>query len=303
MIHFERLAAIEGVLLISLQKGFGEEQLAGLAGRFPVLELGDDLDADSSTIQDTQAVMMNLDLVIVPDTMLAHLAGTLGVRVWIALSQAPDWRWLVDREDSPWYPTARLFRQSERGRWEHVFDRMAAGLSEMVASRQQVSDRSTGALLNQNTGGASRPVAVQSPHLEEHVLHIPPQKERTSQTGAASNRSRMVLLRSRAGPGSRVVSDRAIAWATKPSRSVATNSASPASRSNDALVRPAQRSPANVSTGTPCQSASIVVVPPLYGNVSSAISMSAYRSRKVKWSAGPSRSTRSAEIENRANSP
>jgi ADP-heptose:LPS heptosyltransferase len=80
--------------------------------------------------------MMGLDLVITPDTSLAHLAGALGVPVWIALPRAPDWRWLTDREDSPWYPTARLFRQPERGRWDIVFDRIAAALEEELALRE-----------------------------------------------------------------------------------------------------------------------------------------------------------------------
>jgi ADP-heptose:LPS heptosyltransferase len=78
---------------------------------------------------------MGLDLVITPDTSLAHLAGALGTPVWIALPLAPDWRWLTGREDSPWYPTARLFRQTERGRWDIVFDRIAAALEENIASR------------------------------------------------------------------------------------------------------------------------------------------------------------------------
>ena len=61
--------------------------------------------------------MKNLDLVISADTSPAHLAGALGVPVWVALPFAPDWRWLLDREDSPWYPTMRLFRQKRRGEW------------------------------------------------------------------------------------------------------------------------------------------------------------------------------------------
>jgi tetratricopeptide (TPR) repeat protein len=131
--HFERLARIGGVQLISLQKGSGTEQLRELGGRFPVVDLGDDVDPGLATIQDTPAVMMSLDLVITPDTSLAHLAGALGIPVWIALPFAPDWRWLIGREDSPWYPTARLFRQTERGRWGPVFDRMAVALEERIA--------------------------------------------------------------------------------------------------------------------------------------------------------------------------
>lgn len=65
---------------------------------------------------DTAAVM-NADLIITSDTSIAHLAGALGVRVWVALPFAPDWRWLLDHSDSPWYPTMRLFRQKSPGDW------------------------------------------------------------------------------------------------------------------------------------------------------------------------------------------
>jgi hypothetical protein len=139
--QFERLASLKGVHLVSLQKRFGVEQLKELSGRFPVVDLGDDVDADSTMIQDTPAVMMNLDLVITPDTMVAHLAGALGVPVWITLAKSPDWRWLLGRDDSPWYPTARLFRQPDHGRWDLVFDRIAAALEAKIASRGQTLDR------------------------------------------------------------------------------------------------------------------------------------------------------------------
>src|SRR5262249_16985051 len=131
--QFRRLAGIQGVRLISLQKGYGVEQLKELAGGFPVIDLGDEVDADLATMEDTPAIMMDLDLVITPDTSLAHLAGALGVPVWIPLPRAPDWRWLLDREDSPWYPTARLFRQTRRGEWDPVFDRIAAVLEQRLA--------------------------------------------------------------------------------------------------------------------------------------------------------------------------
>jgi tetratricopeptide (TPR) repeat protein len=132
--QFQRLAGIEGVRLISLQKGHGLEQLPALAGCFPVVNLGDEVDPGLATMEDTPALMMGLDLVITPDTSLAHLAGALGVPVWIALPRAPDWRWLLEREDSPWYPTARLFRQTARGHWEPVFDRIAAALEQRIPS-------------------------------------------------------------------------------------------------------------------------------------------------------------------------
>ncbi|MGP0068649.1 MAG: hypothetical protein ACLQGP_34245, partial [Isosphaeraceae bacterium] len=128
--QFEKLAGLEGVRLISLQRGAGSEQLHAPARRFPVIDLGEEVDPDMATMADTPAIMMNLDLVIAPDTAVAHLAGALGVPVWIALPLGPDWRWMLDREDSPWYPAARLFRQTELGRWEPVFDRIADALAE-----------------------------------------------------------------------------------------------------------------------------------------------------------------------------
>ena len=80
------------------------------------------------TFCDTAAVMQKLDLVLACDTAAAHLAGALGVPVWVALPFAPDWRWLLDRSDSPWYPTMRLFRQGQLGNWEGVFAEIQAAL-------------------------------------------------------------------------------------------------------------------------------------------------------------------------------
>ena len=76
--------------------------------------------------------MMSLDLVITSDTAIAHLAGGLSVPVWVALPFAGDWRWLEGREDSPWYPTMRLFRQSRRGEWQEVFEHMATELAQRL---------------------------------------------------------------------------------------------------------------------------------------------------------------------------
>ena len=70
---------------------------------------------------------------ITPDTSLAHLAGALGVPVWVAIPFASDWRWLLDREDTPWYPTMRLFRQRRWGDWDEVFSRMAQELTGILA--------------------------------------------------------------------------------------------------------------------------------------------------------------------------
>jgi tetratricopeptide (TPR) repeat protein len=122
-LHWLRsLATLAGVELYSLQKGHGTEQLKTI--RFPITDLGSRLDETGGAFQETAAVMQALDLVITCDTALAHLAGALGVPVWMPLSIPADWRWLQDREDTPWYPTMRLFRQQQLGRWAPVFERI-----------------------------------------------------------------------------------------------------------------------------------------------------------------------------------
>jgi len=125
---FAPLAQIPAVRLISLQKGAGCEQLAAVRNLFPITELPGELDQQSGPFMDTAAVMKNLDLVITSDTAAAHLAGALGVPVWVALPFAPDWRWLLDRSDSPWYPTMRLFRQTSVGDWAGVFAQIEKAL-------------------------------------------------------------------------------------------------------------------------------------------------------------------------------
>jgi hypothetical protein len=123
--EFAPLAAIPGVRLISLQKNDGVEQLE----EGPAVEtLGPDFDVGPDRFLDTAAVMMNVDLVVTSDTSIPHLAGALGRPVWVALRKVPDWRWLLDRSDSPWYPSMRLFRQTERDDWAPVFGAIAAAI-------------------------------------------------------------------------------------------------------------------------------------------------------------------------------
>jgi len=130
---FEPIAKVNGVHLISLQKGPGTEQLAEVAPRFSVTDLGSRLDTSGGAFLDTAAVIKGLDLVITINTSLAHLAGALGAPAWIALgSGASDWRWLIDREDSPWYPSLRLFRQGQVGDWSDVMERMAGEVGKRV---------------------------------------------------------------------------------------------------------------------------------------------------------------------------
>jgi len=86
---------------------------------------------DIKDISDTAALIEQMDLVISVDTSVAHLAGALGKPVWIMLPHVPDWRWLLDREDSPWYPTARLFRQPSHGDWDSVIKSVISHISEI----------------------------------------------------------------------------------------------------------------------------------------------------------------------------
>jgi len=116
------------VRLVSLQFGPGREQLAQLADAFPIVDLGDRL-GDFHT---TGAIMQNLDLVITCDSAPAHLAGALGLKVWVALPFVPDWRWLLGRPDSPWYPTVRLYRQPRVGDWPGAFSAIARDLEVLA---------------------------------------------------------------------------------------------------------------------------------------------------------------------------
>jgi hypothetical protein len=113
---FVTLSQIPGIRLFSLQKGLP-------AGRLPDADPQkkiDDLSHEIEDFSDTAAIIENLDLVISVDTSIPHLAGVMGMPVWTLLTYSPDWRWLTDRKDSPWYPTMRLFRQQYPDNWSSV---------------------------------------------------------------------------------------------------------------------------------------------------------------------------------------
>jgi len=129
--HFYAVASIPGVRLISLQKSHGLEQLSDLPTGMTVETLGEDFDSGPDAFVDTAAVMSNLDLIITSDTSIAHLAGALGRPVWLVLKYVPDWRWMLDRADTPWYPSMRLFRQSSPDNWSEVFEQVASGVKAL----------------------------------------------------------------------------------------------------------------------------------------------------------------------------
>jgi Glycosyltransferase family 9 (heptosyltransferase) len=127
---FAPLAEVEGVSFLSVQKG---ERAADLCP--PTLRL---LPTDFDDFVDCASLMANLDLIISVDTATAHLAAALGKPTWTLIPYVPDWRWMLGREDSLWYPTMRLFRQATRGDWSDVLRRVAVALEEMVAPRRGV---------------------------------------------------------------------------------------------------------------------------------------------------------------------
>jgi hypothetical protein len=129
------LARVAGITLFRLQRGN-----SAAPAELNLVELED----EESGLVDTAAIIRNLDLLISVDTMPAHLAGGLGVPVWTLLPFAPDFRWLLAREDSPWYPSMRLFRQPRPGDWEAVVERVAAEIKNFESCSDPVDMRGNG---------------------------------------------------------------------------------------------------------------------------------------------------------------
>jgi hypothetical protein len=112
------LMQMPGVAFYSLQKGAGREQLAALSDRHQIIDLFEHL----NDFDDTAAAVANMDVIIGCDTSVAHLAGALGVPTWVLLPAVPDWRWMLNRMYTPWYPTVKLFRQTTLGVWDDVVE-------------------------------------------------------------------------------------------------------------------------------------------------------------------------------------
>ena len=124
---FRDHAATPGVWFLSLQKGERAKQINSVSDMSIV-----DWTNELNDFADTAALIDNLDLVITVDTAVAHLAGAVGKRVWVLLPFVADWRWMIDRADSPWYPTMRLFRQSKLGDWASVLDQVQLSLRSLL---------------------------------------------------------------------------------------------------------------------------------------------------------------------------
>ena len=133
------LAGIPGVTLYSLQAGPRVGDLTKVA--HPALVR--DLSRYLNDFADTAGVIANLDLVICADTSVAHLTAALGKPAWVLTPFSPDWRWLIGREDTPWYPTLRLFRQSEPGRWDDVIARITDEVMKLVVTRPELGGQGT----------------------------------------------------------------------------------------------------------------------------------------------------------------
>jgi ADP-heptose:LPS heptosyltransferase len=129
---------------VSLHAELREDDAAVMAAYPEIVHFG----ADLQDFADTAAVISRLDLVISVDTAVAHLAGAMARPVWILLPFAPDFRWLLEREDSPWYPTARLFRQPRMGDWASVIARVGDALAGQAAAWESSRETSGCAVLN-----------------------------------------------------------------------------------------------------------------------------------------------------------
>jgi len=126
--ELQALEQIPGVALIALQKDIPAGDRPDLARSTDVIDVASAL----ANFSETAAVLENIDLLVAVDSSVAHLAGALGKPVWLMLPWMPDWRWMLDREDNPWYPTMRLFRQRTRGDWAGVVARVANELRAVV---------------------------------------------------------------------------------------------------------------------------------------------------------------------------
>jgi tetratricopeptide (TPR) repeat protein len=146
------LAGVPGITWFSLQMGTACGQMRTVGERFPLI----DASSTSRDLAETAALVATLDLVITVDTSVAHLAGAMGVPLWVVLPHLADWRWMEERADSPWYPGARLFRQPAPGDWASAVERMRGELERWISGR--IGDEGDGAVWGGTAGDADATV-------------------------------------------------------------------------------------------------------------------------------------------------
>ncbi|MGL6284387.1 MAG: hypothetical protein ACRC2J_18430, partial [Microcoleaceae cyanobacterium] len=166
---FADLAKIPGVQLYSLQKG---EQVKDLQNAEHDIDWVINLDDVINDFADTANIIQQLDLIISVDTAIAHLAGAMGKQVWLLLTYVPDWRWFLQRQDSPWYPTMRLFRQKSLGDWSGVFTEVKSALTSIINLTQSEQVKYFDQYINQNTQNIQSPELSQLPQPIQVVPHI-----------------------------------------------------------------------------------------------------------------------------------
>jgi hypothetical protein len=132
---FAELATVPNVQLFSLQKVSGMHEIAELDDAGFLTIFSDDIDTINGRFMDTAAIITQLDLVVTVDTAIAHLAAALGIETWVLLPEPADWRWMLTRTDSPWYPTMRLFRQTTRGDWEGLMREVTVALAARLEKK------------------------------------------------------------------------------------------------------------------------------------------------------------------------
>lgn len=138
---FAKLLRVPGVTLYSLQQQTGIDQLANLPPSFSLHVFDGDFDNTSGRFMDTAGVIKNLDLIITIDTSMAHFSAALGAPTWVLLPNPADWRWLLDCNDTPWYPNMRLFRQTDHGDWDSVMENISQELAKRVSEKNKNSLR------------------------------------------------------------------------------------------------------------------------------------------------------------------
>ena len=200
MNKFSHLAFVPGVTFYSLQRETGTDQLKSMSTDFELVTFEEDFDKSHGRFMDTAAVIKNLDLVITVDTSIAHLSAAIGTPVWTFLPEPPDWRWMLNRPDTPWYPNMRLFRQTKQGDWDSVMLKVRNELNELAKTKTskpvpvletveaavpQGPRPSKGSISRSNTSQQS-PVFSTGEQLKNELAHIKSQFKKASQKLASA---------------------------------------------------------------------------------------------------------------------